>query len=148
MKTLLIANSKKVLKVDDRDFRLLSQFTWYLDKAGYPYTKKRLHLLVKQSKPGFEIDHEDGDKCNAQRSNLRHATHRQNLQNSRKRKGGTSRFKGVSWHTGRGRWRAVINVTKKQVHLGFFAKEIEAARAYDKAAQKHFKKFARINFPA
>lgn len=46
----------------------------------------------------------------------------------------TSRFRGVSLLKQTGKWHAQINVGGKQLHLGFFAAEDAAARAYDRAA--------------
>jgi hypothetical protein len=48
----------------------------------------------------------------------------------------SSRFKGVSWASyGKhgGRWQSYILVNKKQIHVGMFSDEEEAARARDKA---------------
>jgi hypothetical protein len=50
------------------------------------------------------------------------------------RTGGTSRFLGVCWHKARKRWCARIRVNGKQRGLGWFTDEVEAARAYDRAA--------------
>lgn len=46
----------------------------------------------------------------------------------------TSRFRGVSLLKQTGKWHAQINFGGKQLHLGFFAVEEAAARAYDRAA--------------
>jgi hypothetical protein len=51
----------------------------------------------------------------------------------------------VSWHKRRQKWRAVIKGDNKRIELGFFAGELEAARAYDAAARKYFGEFARTN---
>ena len=46
----------------------------------------------------------------------------------------TSSYRGVSLLRQTGKWHAQINVGGRQLHLGFFASEEAAARAYDRAA--------------
>jgi hypothetical protein len=92
------------------------------------------------------VDHHDGDGLNNQGYNLRPATHFQNCQNSRGKHGIYSLFKGIRQRRG-GQWTARIRVYKKELSLGCFHDEIEAAKAYDLAAKKYFGEFARLNFP-
>lgn len=48
--------------------------------------------------------------------------------------GPSSHFRGVSLLRRTGRWHAQINFDGRQVHLGFFPAETDAASAYDRAA--------------
>jgi hypothetical protein len=59
--------------------------------------------------------------------------------------GGTSQFKGVSWHKSRSKWRAEISIDGTITHLGYFNDEEVAARAYDEAAARLGRP---MNFPA
>jgi hypothetical protein len=45
-----------------------------------------------------------------------------------------------------GKWCAAIRVNSKKVWLGSYDNETDAARAYDEAARKYHKEFARVNF--
>lgn len=92
-----------------------------------------------------KTDHIDGNGLNNQRRNLRPCTTAQNAANQTQQKGRSSLYKGVSWRKGRNKWRAGIKVNGKQINLGDFTNETEAALAYNKAAAEHFKEFARLN---
>jgi hypothetical protein len=58
----------------------------------------------------------------------------------------TSQHRGVSWHQTRGKWQARISVDGKIRHLGCFADESEAARAFDAAHRQHGRPEAHCNF--
>jgi hypothetical protein len=97
--------------------------------------------------PEGSIDHANGVRTDNRWANLREATRTEQNRNKAAHSDSTSRFIGVSFRPDRGKWRANIFVDGKQVSLGVFTDEEEAARAYDIAAAKHFGNFARLNFP-
>jgi hypothetical protein len=91
------------------------------------------------------VDHRDGNERNNQKSNLRICTHPQNMKNRKKSKGRTSIYKGVSWDTRRGAWKAKISSDNKQQSLGYFKDEIPAASCYNYWARLLHGEFARLN---
>ena len=50
---------------------------------------------------------------------------------------GKSAYRGVDYVKASRQFRAIISVAGKQLHLGYFSAEVQAAQAYDKAAMQH-----------
>lgn len=148
--------------VDDNDYNELSKHKWYPEKRkGIFYVrrtapsvtkdpKKRIkiymHRQILGTPDGLSTDHRDCNGLNNQRSNLRTCTQAQNTRNQRKTRG-SSEYKGVCWDKRLKKWRADIRLNKTQMYLGLFLCPIEAAKAYDEAANKYHGDFARLNFP-
>jgi len=135
--------------VDDCD-AAQCEYRWSLHSSGYAMRHSGgrtllLHREVLGLRPGDQnVDHVNGKKLDCRRSNLRLCDQRQNLANSRKRAGCTSKYKGVcAWA---GKWRAYICEGGRDRHLGMFLSEIDAAKAYDEAALREWGDFARTNF--
>lgn len=115
------------------------------------YLTHRLIFLYHRGYLPKYLDHVDGDKSNNGISNLRETTKAQNAMNMKKprsmnSKPTTSEHKGVSWDKDRKKWRAYIIINSDQKHLGLFDSEIEAAKAYDKAAIRLFGEFKKLNY--
>lgn len=83
--------------------------------------------------PTDEIDHRDRDPSNNRWSNLREATHKQNLSNQGIHSNNRLGIRGVEKHGKR--FRAYLGVEGKKVILGWFDTAEEAGAARDAAGR-------------
>lgn len=112
------------------------------------YRASRLAWFYVTGKwPIGEIDHKDGCADNNAADNIREAVGDSNRYNVFKHKDGKYKFKGIRLSRSKKRWEAVICFGRKTKFLGTFDSQEDAARAYDKAALRLFKDFAKLNFP-
>lgn len=102
-------------------------------------------ILGRPLEKGEIVDHIDNDQpLDNRRSNIRLATHSQNISNSRMRDNNKSGYKGVTWVKSKNKWRAEIMVNYKHIHLGYFTDIKEAAKAYADASIKYHGEFGRL----
>ena len=138
------ATTERMLKPTDNGYQVIN-----LRKNGKPKTHY-VHRLVAEAfvdNPAEKrcVDHIDGDRKNNNCENLRYATHSENSMNQRIQTNTSSRYKGVYLDKRRNKWMVRINTISKTVFLGYFANEREAGMAYNMAAVKYFKQFAKLN---
>lgn len=134
-------------KVDNEDFEVLNKLNWCSDGKGYAFNNKVgfMHRYIMNPKNYQEIDHINHDTLDNRKSNLRIVTHAQNCMNRKKRKG-TSKYKGVSWDKERNKWVSKAQLNYKTIYIGGFENEIDAAKAYDKKSLEIFGEYAKTNF--
>ena len=146
----------KVAIIDEADWPLVSGFGWYAvkdrniwyaqantsRKEGPRRTVRMHRLLLGLTDQKIKIDHRDGNGLNNRRANLRTCTHTQNLRNRGAQANNKCGFKGVSWHKQHGMWRAQIQVSGRQKHLGYFPTHEAAYAAYCAAAAELHGEFA------
>lgn len=150
-----------VARVSDADFERVNRYKWSCDGNGYVCrmesfvdadgTRRRrkvmLHRFILNAPSHLQVDHINHDILDNRRQNIRLVTRQQNRANSRPKRGGSSRYKGVHWHKPRQKWCAMIRVNGVKYHLGTFASEAQAGLAYDRAARRMVGPMAYLNFP-
>lgn len=126
---------------DDEDANVVNGRYWYLDKNGYPCTtqlingERFLHRLLVRSPPELEIDHKNGDVCDARKENLRVVTHSLNTFAVRLSPNATG-YRGVYRH--RDGFVAQIRVRGRLISLGRSKTPEEAYGNYLNACIKYF----------
>lgn len=138
---------------DEEDLLKLFNFKWRVYKRGNTHYVESgshqidgrwvhgMHHIVMGRKDGFVVDHINGSGLDNRKANLRFATLSENQCNQRPREG--RKYRGVYWHNGK--WRAVFQKNKKQIHVGYFDTQEEAALAYNKSVIEHHGEFATLN---
>ena len=134
-KKILIGHGQFAI-VDDEDYELLSKYKWRVASGKnhdhhYAIAGVRMHRLILDAPPGYMVDHINGDTLDNRKVNLRLCTNSQNQQNTSSR-GGTSKYKGVSFRSRDGRWIAAFQYDGIRYYCGIWDTEEEAARAVDK----------------
>lgn len=162
MKTIKISKGYSV-KVSDEDYEWLSKYKWY----AQDYDKNHIYAVAKRKydknismhrmilglvDSNILTDHIDHDGLNNQRSNLRIATHSQNMWNTKSLKNSSSKYLGVfkrisdtKRYGTRISYLVYICRDYKSKYLGTFKNEIRAAIAYDKSAIILHGEFANLN---
>lgn len=158
MKAIPLTRGKFAI-VNAEDFDILSKFSWFSHKCGknlcYAETAVRIgkkmmflkmHRMIMNDPVGFDVDHKNGNGLDNRRNNLRACSHKNNTRNRVKSSGAkSSQYKGVCFNKRTRTWSAGIGDSYHRIHIGYYATEIEAARAYDIKAQEFYGEYAKIN---
>ena len=146
--------------VDPEDYERLAKHKWQASRFPRSYYATRcvsfgngrqkniqMHRQIIKIEGGFCCDHINHNGLDNRKVNLRQASRAQNCWNKRKQRGNhSSGFKGVSWFKRENKWQARIQVNGRKIFLGSYKNEIDAAKAYDRAAIKYYREYAVLNF--
>ena len=161
MKEIVLTQGKTAI-VDDGDFEWLSQWKWYAyynkfrdrwePRRNYGRRPNRTTIRMYRaimdcvSGDGKIVDHINHNALDNRRSNLRIATHSQNIAHQKgAQKGNACGLLGINWREKSQRFVARIQKDKKIFYLGSFPTAEEAVIARDMAAKMHHKEFATLN---
>jgi len=128
-------------KIDKEYLDKVKGYKWCLNGNGYVInTKNKVflhHLIFGRPLKGYLIDHQDTNKLNNRKKNLRFATYSQNGMNKK--------VKGYRWNKKDKKWIAYIKINGKFIYLGSFTDELVAAKVAQEARLKYFGEFAYKN---
>lgn len=140
---------------DLEDYNLIKDYCWMISNNGYVITdtskssirmpKIFFHRLVMNCPNDLFIDHQNHNKIDNRKNNLRIVTKSQNAMNQVTKTNNTSGTTGVSWDSKVQKWAAHIMINCKKMHLGYFDEFEDAVRARKCAEDEHFGEFSYDN---
>lgn len=95
-------------------------------------------LYMTGQMPRNQIDHINGTRSDNRWCNLREATNKENLENSKLYSSNRSGFRGVLFHKATGKWLAQVTHNYRLIYLGLFETPDEAAVAARKGRSRLF----------
>lgn len=118
---LILVNSELCAEVPPEAYLVLTRHDWKISKRGYVYRQKvpsegrgivLLHRQLMwqelQTRPGYIVDHRNGDKLDNRRGNLRVVKQGKNILNNHNlRSDNVSGIAGVYYDQAVKRWKAV-----------------------------------------
>lgn len=135
----------KKAMISPQDLPKVDKYEWnYIDQGGYvkeTVNGYHLHKVICDLTDDV-VDHIDRNKLNCTRNNLRICSHQQNSINTNIPKNNTSGIIGVSFSKEKNKWRANININRKQLHLGYFNNIEDAIQSRLIAEKTYFGEFA------
>jgi hypothetical protein len=112
--------------IDPVDVPLVKPYHWCAmwdegSQTFYAVSKEAglMHRLITGAPKGKEVDHDDHDGLNNSRENLKVCTRKENANNRQgANRNSRSGHKGVYWHKGTSRYRAMAVVDGKRKDIG------------------------------
>jgi hypothetical protein len=99
----------------------------YVDGKRCQVKAHRAAFLYMNGKwPELDVDHRDLDKSNNAWTNLRQATHAENLSNMAMSQRNRSGYRGVAYRKDMNKYAAYVTWNKKRIHLGMYNTPEEA----------------------
>lgn len=144
-------NAKDGYAIVDLDFAYLDRYKWAVGNHGYPeaynmlegFHRHRLHNVIL----GINwVDHKNGNKLDNRKSNLRPATHQENMWNCKPYS--STGYKGVYLCNPKAKnssYCVRISKDRKKYYWGKFKTLVEAVLFYNEKAKELFGEFAYIN---
>lgn len=133
-------NGKSFL-ISHQDMAIVKTRYWKVQDRKYVHSYgstgwESLHRFLMKPQGGLEVDHANRDKTDCRRENMRVCTRSENMYNTTCNSNNTSGYKGVDFHSCKGRWRARIRVNGRRIDIGHFDSAEEAHIAYKRAAKR------------
>lgn len=139
--------------IDHEDLNKILNYHWVSRNGNdtpYYVDKGRKSILMSRfllNAPKYKwVDHINGNRIDNRKENLRLCSRNENAKNRKLNKSNNTGYKGVSKSRNKyKKWKTIIGVNNKKLTIGTYSSIIDAAIAYNIAAEKYHGNFARLN---
>lgn len=133
-------NTNKEFYIDEDDFELIKNFSWYENDAGYAISRInnkniRMHRFIFNLTDNEIVDHKNHNTLDNRKNNIRICTKKENNMNKK--------AKGVIFT--RGKYYAYITKNYHRINLGYYDTQEVAIKARKEAEEKYFGEYSYDN---
>jgi len=138
------SNTNEPFYFDLEDYDKIKNYCWCINSTGYLSSRDKnnkhilMHRIIMNPSNQMVVDHINHNIIDNRKHNLRICLQIDNAKNCTKQINNTTGITGVLWDKRYQKWKSIIGINNKQIHLGYYDDKNDAIKVRKEAEVKYF----------